>query len=143
MLPPFFTSGSHRLPHQVQRTVIVLLYSCTITCAGTRFHLRRSLLANALGAKLQDVFITSFPCASHQPATFCRFPMQLLVLFIAYATIIAISKLFVKPFFRNLFLLKILLLIIGNMFFGHGDFYRHFFAVPKYTNRHLVPFSHL
>lgn len=36
------------------------------------------------GAKLEDVFPKCFPCASHPPATFCKFHKQVLVLVTAF-----------------------------------------------------------
>lgn len=45
----------------------------TVTNATKRF-----------GAKLEDVFPKSFPCASHPPATFCKFHKQVLVLVTAF-----------------------------------------------------------
>ncbi|NBH12920.1 hypothetical protein D3Z36_01640 [Lachnospiraceae bacterium] len=40
---------------------------------------RHSLLANAFGVKLREVFTESSTCASHLPAAFCRISLQLLV----------------------------------------------------------------
>ena len=38
----------------------------------------------SFGAKLEDVFPGSFPCASHRPAAFCKFHKQVLVLVTAF-----------------------------------------------------------
>lgn len=44
----------------------------------------QTFIALPFGAKLKDVFRTSFPCASHLPAAFCSFHLFLLLLIIAF-----------------------------------------------------------
>ena len=58
VLPPSFANNSHYLPHQVQSYPVAI--TCETPSTPTNFNV-----------KLKDVFIISFPRASHQPATFC------------------------------------------------------------------------
>lgn len=62
-VPPLFINSSHCLSHWV----------CHAT---TRYvNVYKSVTAYSLNlsfsVKLRDVFITDYPCTSHQPATFC------------------------------------------------------------------------
>ena len=90
-LPPFFINSSRCLPLQVRRHLPAFAvpgrYSSTITCAGSvaAYSTRiPAVIHFCFGAQLKDVFMQSFPCASHQPAAFCMLPFALLILVIAF-----------------------------------------------------------
>ncbi len=65
------------MPNLLQMTS---LYSGTVTGAPVAAYCGKV----RFGALLGEVFLLSFPCASHRPAAFCRFPLEVLVLVIAF-----------------------------------------------------------
>lgn len=90
-LPPFFINSSRCLPLQVRRHLPAFAvpgrYSSTITCAGSvaAYSTRiPAVIHFCFGALLKDVFMQSFPCASHQPAAFCMLHFTVLFLIVAF-----------------------------------------------------------
>lgn len=94
MLPPSFPqrsrncglcgTASDTIPknHCLRRfpACILLRYRPAIT-VSIRYDLLKPASPAHSVIKLRDVFTVSFPRASHQPATFCAFPLQLLIPF--------------------------------------------------------------
>jgi len=80
---------------------IILRYSSWYNVQELRHSLLLQILSINFGVQLQDVFPLIFPCASHQPATFCKFPWKLLILFTAFSIFMIINAclLFVKKKF--------------------------------------------
>lgn len=94
MLPPSFPqrsrncglcgTASDTIPknHCLRRfpACILLRYRPAIT-VSIRYDLLKPASPAHSVIKLRDVFTVSFPRASHQPAAFCAFPLQLLIPF--------------------------------------------------------------
>lgn len=93
VLPPFFTVHSRALPHRVHVPFIPVQTGLLIpvqtglpfadTLARYRMHPSpptRGFIHRFKG-KLQEVFMTSIPRASHQPAALCGLSKSLLILF--------------------------------------------------------------
>lgn len=70
------------------------------------------LQENAFGVQLLEVFNSSFPCASHQPAAFCKFPLNLLVPIIAF--LIKIASITLSLYTRNPCIVNYLIRFLTN-----------------------------
>lgn len=90
MLPPSFAYNSRCIPRQVS-----IEYFGTLTCATPL----QPTGINLFSAKLQDVFTTALPRASHPPAAFCQVPSTATSSFhslIIYIEILTYLHFFVK-----------------------------------------------
>ena len=85
VLPPFFTVHSRALPHRVHVPFIPVQTGLPFadTLARYRMHPSPSTrgFIHRFKGKLQEVFMTSIPRASHQPAALCGLSKSLLILF--------------------------------------------------------------
>lgn len=85
VLPPFFTVHSHALPHRVHVPFIPVQTGLPFADTLARYRMHPSPptrgFIHRFKGKLQEVFMTSIPRASHQPAALCGLSKSLLILF--------------------------------------------------------------
>ena len=85
VLPPFFTVHSRALPHRVHVSFIPVQTGLPFADTLARYRMHPSPptrgFIHRFKGKLQEVFMTSIPRASHQPAALCGLSKSLLILF--------------------------------------------------------------